>query len=126
MISPFNPPKINSGDKASIVNDASIWNSQFRVCLMNLTENLENAIHSNDRRNIQYFLGLITRLQYHPTNHWSTFMPIDMLLLSKTPRCYRKRHQDDRKKPQHSSEQRRRHRRNSNTSSQEETSSNQS
>lgn len=100
MISPFNPPKINSGDKASIVNDASIWNSQFKIRLFNLSQNLQNAIQENDRRNVEYFLGLIARLQYHPTNHWTTFMPIDMLLLPKTPRCYRKGHKNHRKKSQ--------------------------
>ena len=100
MISPFSPPKINSGDKASIVNDASIWNSQFKTRLFNLSQNLQNAIQENDGRNVEYFLGLIARLQYHPTNHWTTFMPIDMLLLPKTPRCYRKGHKNHRKKSQ--------------------------
>lgn len=127
MISPFSPPKINSGDKASIVNDASIWNSQFKTRLLNLSQNLQNAIQENDGRNVEYFLGLIARLQYHPTNHWTTFMPIDMLLLPKTPRCYRKGHKNHRKKSQlaSSSTSRRRHRRSSDTSSEEETPSNQ-
>ena len=108
MISPFNPPKINSGDKASMVNDASICNSQFRICLFNLAQNLEIAIQHNDLRSIIYFLGLISRLQYHPCINWSSFVPIDMLLLQKTPRCYRKRLKNLGKKPQSSSKRSRR------------------
>ena len=73
MISPFKPPNINSGGKPSIVKDCSIWNSQFKLRLFNLTQNLQNAIQENDRGNVEYFMGLITRLQYHPTISWSSF-----------------------------------------------------
>ena len=73
--------------------------------------------------------GLISRLEYHPSNSWTTLVPIDMLLLPQTPECYRKRLKNHRKKSQPSSEhsgKRRRHRRSTNPSSQEETSSYQS
>lgn len=106
MIAPFKSLNIKPGDKPSIVNDCSIWNSQFKLRLLNLSQNLQNAIQKNDRRDVEYFMGLITRLQYHPTIGWSTFVPIDMLLLPQTPRCLRKRLAHNRKKSQ--SAQRRR------------------
>lgn len=108
MISPFKPLNINSGVKQSIVNDCSIWNSQFKLRLSNINMNLQKAIQENDRRNVEYFMGLITRLQYHPNLTWSTFVPIDMLLLPKTPRCLRKRLKNDCKKSQHSSRRKKR------------------
>ena len=83
---------MSSGEKTSDVNAVSIWNKQIRICLLNLTYNLEIAIQNNDKRSIEYFLGLISRCKYHPTLSWNTLMPIDMLLLPKTPRCHRKGH----------------------------------
>ena len=106
MIAPLKSLNIKPGDKPSIVNDCSIWNSQFKLRLLNLSQNLQNAIQENDRRDVEYFMGLITRLQYHPTISWSTYVPVDMLLLPQTPRCLRKRLAHNRKKSQ--SSQRRR------------------
>ena len=102
MISPFKSLNIKSGTNASVVNDCSIWNSQFRLRLLNLTIKLENAIQTNDRRNVEYFMGLINRCKYHPSINWTTIVPIDMLLLSKTPRYLRKGYKNDCKKSQHS------------------------
>lgn len=102
MISPFKSLNIKSGANASEVNDRSIWNSQFKLRLLNLTVKLENAIQQNDRRSVEYFMGLINRCKYHPDFSWTTLVPIDMLLLSKTPRYLRKGHKNDRKKSQHS------------------------
>ena len=83
---------MSSGEKASDVKAVSIWNKQIRICLLNLTYNLEIAIRNNDKRSIDYFLGLLTRCKYHPTLNWNTLVPIDVLLLQKAPSCHRKRH----------------------------------
>ena len=84
------------------MNETILENSQVKICLFNLVKNLENAIQQNDRRSIIYFMGLINRCKYHPDFSWTTLVPIDMLLLSKTPRYLRKGHKNDRKKSQHS------------------------
>ena len=118
MISPLKPPNMICGVKASLVNDCSIWNSQFKERVFNLASNLENAIQTNDRRNVEYFMGLISRLQYHPDIAWTTLVPIDMLLLPKTPRCLRKRLKNAGKKSQHPP-RRRKHRRTSSASEEE-------
>ena len=108
MISPFNPLKIKSGENASAVNDCSIWNSQFRICLLNLTQNLENAIQYHDGRDVEYFLGLINRCKYHPILNWTTLVPIDLLLLPKAQRKHRKGHKGHRTQSQHLATKRRR------------------
>lgn len=110
MISPLRPLNIKSGDSASVVKDCSIWNSQFKLRLLNLTIKLENAIQQDDRGSVEYFMGLINRCKYHPNINWSTFVLIDMLLLPKTPRYLRKGYQNDRKKPQHPPGRKRRRR----------------
>lgn len=106
MISPFKPPKINSGGNDVAENNLSIWNYQFKRCLVNLNLQLNNAIQKDARRDVKYFMGLITRLQYHPTINWPTIVPFDMLLLQKTPRCLRTGCPGNRKKSQHKTSQR--------------------
>lgn len=90
MISPRKPENINPGFNTSASNNLSIWNSQFKTCLYYLNLNLNKALETNDRKSIQYFMGLISRLQYHPTLNWPTIVPFDMLLLQKTPSCLRR------------------------------------
>lgn len=80
--------------------DEKKFDEQSKICLFNLVSKLNNAIQHNDRRGIIYFLGLLSRYQYHPTIDWNTLVPIDMLLLQKTPRCLRKGHQDHCKESQ--------------------------
>lgn len=72
------------------MNESSLDLFWVRNSLFNLLNHLNIAIQQNDRRSIIYFLGLITRYQYHPTFNRFTIVPIDMLLLQKTPKCFRK------------------------------------
>ena len=69
--------------------------------MLNLVRNLENAILNNDGRSMEYFTNLISRLKYHRNLDHVTLVPIDLLLLPKTPRYARKGSKRHRKKPQH-------------------------
>lgn len=56
---------------------------------------------------MEYFTNLISRLKYHRTLDHGTLVPIDLLLLPKTPRYARKGSKRHRKKPQHITKRRR-------------------
>ena len=83
MTSPRNCPNISTGCNPDVVNNLSICNDQFKICLLDATRQLENAILNNDRRCIIYFMGIITSLKYNNLPPWSPIVPYDMLLLQK-------------------------------------------
>lgn len=94
MTSPLKLENTNDGEKDVDVNSLSIVNYQMLPCLTEILRQLEIAISYNDRRRINYFLGLLHSSKYPLVSYSAPITLIDMLLLPQKQRSIAERYHE--------------------------------
>ena len=94
MTSPLKLENTTDGEKDVDVNSLSIVNYQMLPCLTEILRQLEIAISYNDRRRINYFLGLLHSSKYPLVSYSAPITLIDMLLLPQKQRSIAERYHE--------------------------------
>lgn len=94
MTLPLKLENTTDGEKDVDVNSLSIVNYQMLPCLTEILRQLEIAISYNDRRRINYFLGLLHSSKYPLVSYSAPITLIDMLLLPQKQRSIAERYHE--------------------------------